>query len=62
MRLAFLDASAARKSLPTVIRIMAKELSWSRQKQQQEYDQALRFLLTMGLSPSSYAQASKVRM
>ncbi|KAJ1810426.1 mitochondrial glycerol-3-phosphate dehydrogenase, partial [Coemansia sp. RSA 2599] len=52
MRLAFLDAQAARESLPKVIEIMAAELKWDDKRKQEESRKALRFLTTMGLPDS----------
>ncbi|BFZ56122.1 mitochondrial glycerol-3-phosphate dehydrogenase [Savitreella phatthalungensis] len=48
-RLAFLNAQAALDVLPRVVDIMTEELGWSRQKQQQEWNDTVQFLLTMGL-------------
>ncbi|KAG9296312.1 hypothetical protein G9A89_014904 [Geosiphon pyriformis] len=50
-RLAFLNAQAALESLPQILEIMAEELKWSDERQSQEFDQAIDFLLTMGLPP-----------
>ncbi|KAJ2741257.1 mitochondrial glycerol-3-phosphate dehydrogenase [Coemansia sp. BCRC 34301] len=52
LRLAFLDAQAAREALPRVIAIMASELKWSGDRQQREHRKALQFLTTMGLPES----------
>ncbi|KAJ2706054.1 mitochondrial glycerol-3-phosphate dehydrogenase [Coemansia sp. IMI 203386] len=52
MRLAFLDAQAARESLPKVIEIMAAELKWDDKRKKEEHSKALRFLTTMGLPDS----------
>ncbi|KAJ2905867.1 mitochondrial glycerol-3-phosphate dehydrogenase [Coemansia aciculifera] len=52
LRLAFLDAQAARESLPRVISIMAGELQWSPERQQAEHRKAMQFLTTMGLPES----------
>jgi len=51
-RLSFLNSQAALEALPKVIDIMAKELSWDSKRQQQEFDQAKDFLLSMGLHPA----------
>ncbi|KAI9338212.1 FAD dependent oxidoreductase-domain-containing protein [Obelidium mucronatum] len=48
-RLAMLNAQAAKETLPRVIEIMAAELSWSKERQAQEYTTALEFLSCMGL-------------
>ncbi|CAG8756835.1 27424_t:CDS:2, partial [Racocetra persica] len=48
-RLAFLDVQAALESLPHIIEIMSKELGWSSERQKREYNQAVEFLVTMGL-------------
>ncbi|CAG8609362.1 11509_t:CDS:2 [Ambispora gerdemannii] len=50
-RLAFLNAQAALDSLPLIVDIMTEELGWSEQRQSKEYEQAIDFLLTMGLPP-----------
>ncbi|KAJ2725921.1 mitochondrial glycerol-3-phosphate dehydrogenase [Coemansia sp. Benny D115] len=52
MRLAFLDAQAARDSLPRVIELMAAELNWSKERQASERRKALEYLTTMGLPDS----------
>ncbi|KAJ3015291.1 UNVERIFIED_CONTAM: mitochondrial glycerol-3-phosphate dehydrogenase [Siphonaria sp. JEL0065] len=49
MRLAMLNAQAAKEVLPRVIEIMSAELSWSKERQTQEYKTALEFLSCMGL-------------
>ena len=48
-RLAFLNAQAALDALPRVIDIMTEELHWSKAQQQQEWDDSIKYLLTMGL-------------
>ncbi|KAJ2065477.1 mitochondrial glycerol-3-phosphate dehydrogenase [Coemansia sp. S146] len=52
LRLAFLDAQAARESLPRVVAIMADELKWPADRQRLEHRKALQFLTTMGLPDS----------
>ncbi|KAJ1733452.1 mitochondrial glycerol-3-phosphate dehydrogenase [Coemansia biformis] len=52
LRLAFLDAQAARESLPKVIDIMAAELGWDRGRKAAEHRKGLVFLTTMGLPDS----------
>jgi glycerol-3-phosphate dehydrogenase len=47
-RLAFLNAQAALEALPRVIEIMAAELKWSNKRCQQEFEQAKKFLGSMG--------------
>ncbi|KAJ2959635.1 hypothetical protein NQZ79_g4901 [Umbelopsis isabellina] len=54
-RIAFLNAQAALESLPRVIEIMSTELSWSKERQKKEFDDAIEFLITMGL-PSGSSQ------
>ena len=51
-RLSFLNSQAALESLPKVIDIMSKELSWSKKRQSDEFAQAKEFLMSMGLHPS----------
>ncbi|KAL9052199.1 MAG: hypothetical protein Q9162_005524 [Coniocarpon cinnabarinum] len=51
-RLAFLNAQAALEALPTVITIMSTELNWSKARQNREWNDAVRFLRSMGLSES----------
>ncbi|KAI9141501.1 FAD dependent oxidoreductase-domain-containing protein [Paraphysoderma sedebokerense] len=52
-RLAFLNSTAASDALPKVINIMSEELNWTEERRKKEYDDAMRFLATMGLpSPS----------
>lgn len=48
-RLAFLDSAAAEQALPRVLDIMAKELSWSGRRKEQERKSALKFLQTMSM-------------
>ncbi|KAJ2081258.1 mitochondrial glycerol-3-phosphate dehydrogenase [Coemansia sp. RSA 988] len=52
LRLAFLDAQAARESLPRVIDIMATELNWSDARKKSEHRKGLEYLTTMGLPDS----------
>ncbi|KAJ1877840.1 mitochondrial glycerol-3-phosphate dehydrogenase, partial [Kickxella alabastrina] len=52
MRLAFLDAQAARESIPRVIELMAAELKWDDKRKAKEARKALVFLTTMGLPDS----------
>ncbi|KAJ1671313.1 mitochondrial glycerol-3-phosphate dehydrogenase, partial [Coemansia sp. RSA 25] len=52
LRLAFLDAQAAREALPRVIALMADELQWPQERQRSEHRKALQFLTTMGLPDS----------
>jgi len=49
MRLAFLDAEAAREALPSVIDIMARNLNWSIERQGQEFTDGVQWLQSMGL-------------
>ncbi|KAJ3325518.1 mitochondrial glycerol-3-phosphate dehydrogenase [Blyttiomyces sp. JEL0837] len=48
-RLAMLNAQAAKEALPRVIEIMAEELHWTPDRQREEYENAIKFLGTMGL-------------
>lgn len=48
-RLAFLNAQAALETLPTVIDLMAEELKWDERRKQTEWDDSVKFLMTMGL-------------
>ena len=48
-RLAFLNAQAALEALPDVIDLMAKELKWSKKRQDVEWRNAVQFLGSMGL-------------
>ncbi|KAI1925322.1 mitochondrial glycerol-3-phosphate dehydrogenase [Ophidiomyces ophidiicola] len=57
-RLAFLNARAALDALPTVVDIMAEELSWDSKRKQREWDDAVKFLVSMGL-PKSRAGATR---
>ncbi|KAK4046286.1 mitochondrial glycerol-3-phosphate dehydrogenase [Microbotryomycetes sp. JL221] len=67
-RLSFLNAQAAFDILPDVIDGMSKELNWSKQRQQQEYQQACQFLKSMGLqgelptSPKKPGKHNKTKM
>ncbi|EQL27968.1 glycerol-3-phosphate dehydrogenase [Blastomyces dermatitidis ATCC 26199] len=51
-RLAFLNAQAALEALPTIIDIMAEELKWDSKRKNVEWNDTVKFLLSMGL-PSS---------
>ncbi|KAK2864989.1 hypothetical protein FQN49_004025 [Arthroderma sp. PD_2] len=48
-RLAFLNAQAALETLPTVIDLMAEELKWDSKRKQAEWDDSVKFLMSMGL-------------
>ncbi|KAJ2002725.1 mitochondrial glycerol-3-phosphate dehydrogenase [Coemansia thaxteri] len=60
LRLAFLDAQAAREALGRVVSIMADELAWSAEKQRAEHRKGLEFLTTMGLPDSILAEENPV--
>lgn len=47
MRLAFLDNKASRLALPKIITLMAQQLNWDQERQQQEFELANQFLDTM---------------
>ncbi|KAG5437057.1 hypothetical protein PCANB_001178 [Pneumocystis canis] len=49
-RLAFLDVHAALEALPKVIDIMSEELNWSKIREEQEWENTIKFLCSMGLS------------
>lgn len=49
-RLSFLNAQAALEALPRVIDLMAEEHKWSKQRQEYEWTDAVKFLETMGLA------------
>ncbi|GAA6059917.1 hypothetical protein JCM10212_005300 [Sporobolomyces blumeae] len=51
-RLSFLNSEAALEALPTVIDIMAKELSWDEARKEKEFKDGTKFLASMGLSES----------
>ncbi|KAK2798618.1 hypothetical protein FQN50_008776 [Emmonsiellopsis sp. PD_5] len=51
-RLAFLNAQAALEALPTVIDLMAEELKWDTKRKSVEWDDSVKYLMSMGL-PSS---------
>ena len=51
-RLAFLNAQAALQALPTVIDLMAEELSWDSKRKDREWKDAVQFLGSMGLAKS----------
>ena len=50
--LSFLNSQAALEALPKIIDIMSKELKWTSTRQNEEFDQAKDFLMSMGLHPS----------
>ncbi|KAJ2694332.1 mitochondrial glycerol-3-phosphate dehydrogenase [Coemansia sp. RSA 1285] len=52
LRLAFLDAQAARESLPKIVDIMAGELGWDESRKRAERRKGLEYLTTMGLPDS----------
>lgn len=43
-RLAFLNTQAAEEALPTIIKILQKELGWSNQRAKSEHEEALQFI------------------
>lgn len=50
-RLAFLNVHAAEEAIPRIIQLMAKELNWSKERQQAELEHCTKFLqLEMGLN------------
>ncbi|WEW55635.1 mitochondrial glycerol-3-phosphate dehydrogenase [Emydomyces testavorans] len=57
-RLAFLNARAALEALPTVVDVMAEELNWDERRKDLEWDEAVKFLMSMGL-PKSRAGATR---
>lgn len=48
-RLSFMDAQAALEALPSVVKLMGRELQWSEDRKEREWTQTVRFLGTMGL-------------
>lgn len=48
-RLSFLNVQATVETLPRVIDIMGEELGWNAARKEQEFDQAIYFLRSMGL-------------
>lgn len=57
-RLAFLNAEAALEALPTVIDLMAEELSWSNQRKELEWTDSMSYLRSMGL-PKNFQSLSR---
>lgn len=57
-RLAFLNARAALEALPTVVDLMAEELGWDEHRKNVEWNDAVKFLISMGL-PKSRAGATR---
>ncbi|KAJ5809127.1 FAD dependent oxidoreductase-domain-containing protein [Penicillium pulvis] len=57
-RLAFLNAEAALEALPTVIDLMAEELSWSNQRKESEWKDSMSYLRSMGL-PKNFQSLSR---
>lgn len=50
LRISFLNVTAAEEALGTIVKIMAEELKWSKQEQERQTKDALRFMeLEMGL-------------
>ena len=61
MRLAFLNVEAAKEALPKIIEVLSKELSWSKKKQQEEYQKAIDFLtIEMGQKPTHEVEMLEV--
>ena len=58
-RLSFLNAQAALEALPTVVDILAEELSWDKRRKQVEIEKATRFLISMGLAPGAVERSYK---
>ncbi|KAK2735968.1 mitochondrial glycerol-3-phosphate dehydrogenase [Myotisia sp. PD_48] len=54
-RLAFLNAQAALEALPNVIDLIADELNWNPKRKEREWNDAVKFLLSMGLPSSQLA-------
>ena len=46
-----MDTRETLESLPRIIEIMGKELNWTQEQKAQEFDKAVKFLITMGLPP-----------
>ncbi|THG98934.1 hypothetical protein EW026_g3317 [Hermanssonia centrifuga] len=50
-RLSFLNAQSALQALPNIVDILAEELKWDRKRKEEEIENGIQFLLTMGLPP-----------
>lgn len=50
-RLAFLNTEATVQTLPRIIEVMAEEIGWDAQRQEQELKDSVQFLASMGLPP-----------
>lgn len=52
IRLAFLNSQLALECLPRVIEIMSSELGWNEDRKKKEFQDAVTYLKSMGLSPT----------
>lgn len=59
MRLAFLNAQAALESLPVVIDLMSEELDWDGKRKEREWNEAVKYLGSMGLPKNKLALTRK---
>ncbi|PWN25176.1 DAO-domain-containing protein [Jaminaea rosea] len=61
-RLSFLNTEATVQALPRIIDIMASELDWSTQRQEEELRDGVRFLASMGLQSDRAEELSGVTL
>lgn len=60
-RLSFLNVQATLEALPAIIDIMGEELNWSQQRKNQEFDEALQYLKSMGLPENTQLKLSDLK-
>ncbi|KAK9474613.1 FAD dependent oxidoreductase-domain-containing protein [Dipodascopsis tothii] len=60
LRLAFLNSTAALEALPVVIDIMAEELKWDSTRKEQEWNDTVKYLFSMGLPTTEVISRSQV--
>lgn len=59
-RMAFLDTNATIDALPRVVEIMGDELNWSASRRNEEYQEGVRYLASMGVEPSRISELAKL--
>ncbi|KAK9456401.1 FAD dependent oxidoreductase-domain-containing protein [Dipodascopsis uninucleata] len=59
-RLSFLNCNAALESLPNVIDIMADELNWDKSRKEQEWNDTVKYLYSMGLDQNKFYSREEI--
>ena len=58
----FLDTQATIEALPRVIDIMGEELNWNEKQRQDEFEEGMRFLLSMGVSAERVEKLASLKL